>query len=346
MFNSTTVIVVGAGASEEAGLPTGGGLVPIIRKKVNFSFGQSRLKSGNSNLWEALRIHANNAGIDANEYLKAGRRIHDGITLTNSIDDFMDMHRNDERIQLCGKAAIIQSILGAERRSKLSVDRRHSEHPNLDNLDTTWFVKFFRVLRVGVSLENLSSLFDRITFVSFNYDRCVEQFLYHAVRLAYSVDHETALEVCENATVLHPYGSAGRLFSRHNPNVQPVAFGAVINNLISFSNRIRTYTEEIKSAVSLNAIREAVSSARTMVFLGFAFHRQNMELLKVPTSRVMRVLGTVKGFSNPDKEAIEDLIVRTLNSSMLMRKEINLINKSCSELFSEYSRTISEDPLK
>jgi hypothetical protein len=131
MFGSKTVFVLGAGASSEAGLPTGAGLIPILRNKLNFKHEMGvRQIGGDPSLFEALRRNAVFTSQDVNLYSEAGRKIYSGLPLANSIDDFLDMHRDDKFIQACGKLAIVQSILEAERSSKLFFD--HRELRNLD----------------------------------------------------------------------------------------------------------------------------------------------------------------------------------------------------------------------
>ena len=41
----------------------------------------------------------------------------------------------------------------------------------------TWLVKFMYMLGRGVPKENVREIFDNVSFIVFNYDRCVEFFL-------------------------------------------------------------------------------------------------------------------------------------------------------------------------
>jgi len=152
MFGSKTVFVLGAGASSEAGLPTGAGLIPILRNKLNFKHEMGvRQIGGDPSLFEALRRNAVFTSQDVNLYSEAGRKIYSGLPLANSIDDFLDMHRDDKFIQACGKLAIVQSILEAERSSKLFFDHRELRNLDIDKISQTWYVQFMRILRQGIS---------------------------------------------------------------------------------------------------------------------------------------------------------------------------------------------------
>ena len=85
----------------------------------------------------------------------------------------------------------------------------------------------------------------------------------------------------------------------------------------------------------------------TIVFLGFGFHPQNMEILTPKTGNsVERVYATAMGISNVDKVVIEDRIRSVLhkprNSLASSNLDIQVRNElSCVDLFSEYQRTLA-----
>jgi len=107
----------------------------------------------------------------------ANKRRHYAVT----IDDFLDLHRDNSNVNLFGKAAIVKTILEAERASKLAfekVDGRDVFKP--EKLANTWFLKFMHML--SRSVPNAREIFANVAFVIFNYDRCVEHFLYNALQ--------------------------------------------------------------------------------------------------------------------------------------------------------------------
>src|SRR5712692_6802353 len=124
MRDPLTVFVVGAGASEEAGLPIGKELVDDIVNRLGYAVIHGSVsESGDRDILDVLQQYAQDrAGI--NSFLEAARRVCDGAVYSNSIDSFIDVHRDDANIQVCGKLAIAKSILEAESKSKLYIDRR------------------------------------------------------------------------------------------------------------------------------------------------------------------------------------------------------------------------------
>jgi len=66
----------------------------------------------------------------------------------------------------------------------------------------------------------------------------------------------------------------------------------------------------------LDAMRSAIAEAHTLVFLGFAFHQINMELIK-PTKMpsTERVFWTSCGISASDRHTIVDQVHQLLQNS-------------------------------
>jgi hypothetical protein len=91
---------------------------------------------------------------------------------------------------------------------------------------------------------------------------------------------------------------------------------------------------------ALTAIRREVHEAETIVFLGFAFHELNMELLSPEEpSIVKRFFGTAKGISDTDAPTV-DADIRNMLKKFAGGPGINNKLKCCA-LFDEYWRSLS-----
>ena len=112
MFKRKTLFVVGAGASHEFGLPVGKTLASIIKNKMDIRFEgmNSHIGHGDIDLYVHLTGQLRN---DVNEFQQAAWLIRDGIGLAQSIDDFLDLHRTNDYVNVYGKAAIVKCILDA-----------------------------------------------------------------------------------------------------------------------------------------------------------------------------------------------------------------------------------------
>ncbi|MCG8433278.1 MAG: hypothetical protein MJA83_04530, partial [Gammaproteobacteria bacterium] len=158
MFQSKTLFVVGAGASKEVGLPTGKELKETIASKVDFHFDyRGHPERGDTAIWRALVLHAEqiqrehrpgepSAQQELDNCVNAGRHIANAMPQALSIDNYIDMHQ-DSKIEVCGKLAIVRSILEAEARSKLHFDTgRAGSGPDFRVLENTWYNSFMQIL--------------------------------------------------------------------------------------------------------------------------------------------------------------------------------------------------------
>ncbi|MFC6636690.1 hypothetical protein GV827_15090 [Sulfitobacter sp. JBTF-M27] len=182
----SNVIVVGAGASQEFDLPTGAELTEILQNNLAFqrSDGGLSLRPGNGReLFVALRDYAARQGKPVAPLQEATLFISENMALAPSIDNFLDTHKSDEEIVLVGKIAIANAILAAERTSKLPVDPSNIyNRMRFEELRETWASVFFKIIVVKRDYEAFLAAISSITFISFNYDRCIKQFFTHAAR--------------------------------------------------------------------------------------------------------------------------------------------------------------------
>jgi len=272
MLKQKTVFVIGAGASREYGLPVGADLANEISEKVDVRFERGGHQvSGDVDLYSQVKM-----GGKGKEYQQAGWVIRDGIILANSIDDFLHVHREDTFITSFGKAAIVKCILEAEARSSLKLIREINPNGAFEALlsfrscENTWLVKLMRLLFRTTSKSDPAKVFDRCSFIIFNYDRCVEHFFAYALMRAYNIKFEEAAKIVSKANIVHPYGAVGEM---HTENSVPFGHNRV--DWFRLGESIKTYTEAVDDA----RIKKLVSDAATVVFLGFAYHDQNMALL-------------------------------------------------------------------
>jgi hypothetical protein len=340
VFKSKTLFIVGAGASQEAGLPTGTQLKTAIAERLGFEFSAGSLVSGDRDIYEAILQYARKGNVDSNTIVRDAATICNAMHQAISIDNFMDAHATNPGIVTCGKLGIAQAIIEAERNSRLSLDE-HKHKLDHGKVVGTWYLPFFQILTENVRKEEVEILFDNVSFISFNYDRCIEHYLHHAIENYFTTPNATGL--MQRLRVSHPYGVVGTLLWQDYRTY--VSYGGVTRNadLLDIANQIRTFTERTQpDDPTLVAIRRQVQEAETIVFLGFAFHQLNMQLLTPETaSNVRRVFGTAMGISDTD---LTTVVVPEISEMLKkdVRSNTHISNKlSCSTLFGEYWHSLS-----
>lgn len=346
--NKSLVLVLGAGASKEVNLPIGDELKHRIAKRLDFQFEEftSSLKNGDRDLIQAFRLasrRSDGSEGDINPLLQVSRLIHGAMPMAISIDNFIDSHRNDDRVAFCGKLAIAQCILEAETNSKLYVSPSNIYNKlDFSAIEKTWFNAFFQLLTENCQKENLPARLQHIAVISFNYDRCLEHYLYLAFQNYYGISADESARLLASLEIHHPYGKVGALpwISPSNGNI---AYGATPNHqqLIEISKLLRTFTEGTDPSVSdIDSIRATIAGAERLLFLGFAFHELNLDLLfSGSTSKTTRVFATALNISNSNCEQIKnELTDKTKHHQGFIYIRNDL---TCSELFVEYSRSLS-----
>jgi hypothetical protein len=296
MFNKQIVLIIGAGASHDKyGLPLGGQLASSIAGDTNFHFGQyaNRPTRGDADLFDSViyrRFRSDKEKLDL--YTEAGHRLAAAIGSTVSVDDALyQLSDFPEAVQL-GKICIMRSILKAERGSVLRT--QDSGQPGADAGRDGWIEQIFSMAITNFKLNEIKHAFKRITFINFNYDRCIEHYLFWSLQRL-GLTSEDASETIQNLDIIRPYGTLG--------SVVPGApsflnFGELPpSDPVGMIGRIRTFTES--DALHDHAkLSSALVGASLIVFLGFGFHSQNLRLLTLPPDQQLRrakVLATVVG---------------------------------------------------
>lgn len=330
MKNKKLTLIVGAGASKEFGLPVGSELKQKIASLLDIRFDYNQQEGGGY--------------IDINPHLHAAWRIRDAMPQAISIDNFIDNHQGDEKIELCGKLAIVKSILDAEKRSKIYVDPSNNRNGlNYASTESCWLNPFTRLITENCRADQLEDRLSSVSFVIFNYDRCIEHYLYHALQNYYKLSETRVAELLNAVQFYHPYGSVGSLPWQSRPNV--ATFGGELHpgSLLENAKQIKTFTEGTDpNSSEICEIRESVASSSNLLFLGFAFHKLNMQLISPGTSDIdeisqKRAFATAFGLSKSDCSAIATEICSMRGSPKTdIRNDL-----TCSAIFSEYTRGIS-----
>lgn len=343
MAEKKTVFIIGAGASKEVGMPLGDELKGIIAELLNLQFEYpARQVSGDRVLMNSLRRLAEQAedrGEELNAYVRRAQHICAAMPQAISIDNFIDSQKGNNKIATCGKLAVVKAILEAERNSGLYFNEANGESCfNFEPLSQTWYNKFFQILTENCNKFELRDRFRSICLVIFNYDRCIEHFLFHSLRTYYNLDFEEILVLMDEIHIYHPYGKVGEL--DFSSSTATGGFGKELGaeDLIRVSSQIRTFTEGTDEASSeIENIHNCLYRAERVVFLGFAFHKLNMNLLrseelKQSTSAIKDCYASTYKISNADQEIINERICSLFDPKFQSR----LLNNTCSGFFDEY----------
>lgn len=303
-----TVVVVGAGASTEfsysdaQSMPVGEQLAVSIREVIAAEIRNYR-SEGDCPLIDVLS-HEGFGG----EHLSAMHRIRDGIVGTESIDQFIDEYGDVTKLPEVARVAIAYCLLSAESGTSMGpprLDPRDASRTMAD-LRSSWLGYMLRFHRSNVKRRrDLLSELDDIEFITFNYDRTIEQYLWLHLTRTIGINANEARSCIERIKIVHVYGQMGQL-----PELGgKIPFGDFSPwSVLSASKEIRTFSESVDSARA-RLIADAMASADRHIYLGMAFHPQNMQIL-FPEGRPRegaRGFATVLGLRNRRLGEVEAL---------------------------------------
>ena len=154
MFAKKTVFIVGAGASFEAGLPTGEALKSDLAKMLRFDLAENGTieDTQKKNLIRQYLTSNQIPMSELNAYIDAGRRISAAMIQAPSIDSYLESQHHDARIVFMGKLTLLRGT---------SIVLTHHLHPLLAMLRSITLTELLAIFNGKRSLIALSSV-DRL----------------------------------------------------------------------------------------------------------------------------------------------------------------------------------------
>jgi hypothetical protein len=243
-------------------------------------------------------------------------------------------------VTFCAKLGIAHQLLVAEGSCHLRI-HENNRTMTWPNVRGTWLGGLAQLIVQDKERRSIDDIFDNLSIISFNYDRTIQRFLPFALASQFAIPDQQAKEICQRLPVYHPYGSLGLL--PWESSTGSVEFGDIDRvSLSTVASNIRTFTEQIEDENHLAPMREAIGSADRIVFLGFGYLAQNMQLLTHGvTGTAKQILGTSVGLSEPDQELVTNLLTVFFPEHTRPHKAPRLSPLKCAEFLQENFRTLT-----
>lgn len=253
MITKPTVLVLGAGTSIPYGYPSGTGLVKDIFTNIT------------SNAWREIY---GSCGLDHKEMDALKSELY--LSQKPSIDAFLE-HRGE--FLKAGKIAIALSLLSKENPDVFNgfdIREQGIYHFLYNSLSASW--EEFR--------EN------KLTVVTFNYDRSLEFFLFSALKHSYNKSDTEIAEAIENIPIIHVHGSLGPLSWQESGGSDYYPLFGRSDQGYQIGKRIKLAIENIvivseaePNSEGFAFANQRLKEAERIYFLGFGYYRVNMERL-------------------------------------------------------------------
>ena len=316
MITDKTVFILGAGASKPYGFPT----ALELRRDIIKSY-PDMLKRAHSEYYKV-----DIAKIDFPRKLENLIQTFE-YSSTKSIDLFL---ARNKQFYEDGKKIITFLIANYEMKSKF---REDIEKPEFD-----WYMHIYDILTKHISNpENLASFFENnnVSFITFNYDRSLEQFLYESFFNSFATKRNEIVKLFSKIKILHIYGKIAALpFENSYFNV-PYSSPSYFGYLEDLAKNIKIVFEERTD--DLGEAKQLISEAQRIYFLGFGYADENLQVLDFNNllNRGHRIYGTGKDLTEIERrkivsklkgknaQVISELIsIEDCDSVMLLRRHL------------------------
>jgi len=254
MIEVPTVLVLGAGASMPFGFPSGRKLVALINDMLN----------GDSPTVNLLEKH----GYEKEQIWRFRKNL--VLSGRSSVDEFLE-YRTD--FLDVGKEAIAAALLSFEQTANLF---------NV-NKGSNWYQYLFGLL--NTSFDEFDK--NKLSIVTFNYDRSIEHYLFTALQYAYNKNDEECAEKLNKIPIVHVHGKLGRLpwEETHYSLVPYDVVAKHSDNLGLYIGRggknIKIIHEDIEKDPEFKEAFELFIAAKRIYFLGFGFNETNLKRLRI-----------------------------------------------------------------
>lgn len=274
--------MIGAGASAELQFPSNGELLARIIQGYDFkrTGSDASTRDGQLLLRNIYKL-AERLDKPVEDVASAADRLRNACRLGRSIDSVLEQYDHDPLVVACGKLAIAFFLGQAESRSSLKdAPRVPGELPLQGKVAEHWIYQLGQLITSGVARSRIGQTLDHLTIINFNYDRSVEHFLPYALVMAYGIDLREAQDViAHKLDVIHPHGTIGRLPWQKGEAPQAEWGAEQPWNLHAIATQLTSLAERCADRNALRELRLAVANAQRLVFLGFGFQPQNIDLL-------------------------------------------------------------------
>lgn len=269
MVADSTVLILGAGASHHLGYPLGRGLREEVINGLNNGQKLARVIGGLGYSAEAIK--------DFQTALSASGQY--------SVDAFLE--RREEFLDM-GKAALAYQLIRNEHRQKLYAP--------------SWYQYLFN--RMCRRFEEFAA--NKLTIVTFNYDRSLEMYLFGALSASYNRSSAETVAALQSIRIVHVHGRLDPLpweekdGRQYSPTLNP-------DHISKAAKGIKIVHEASADGEEFRLARAALHESMIKVFLGFGYDETNCTRIGISKIKVGKVTGTAMGLLDGERHTVERL---------------------------------------
>jgi hypothetical protein len=290
MIATSTVLVLGAGASYPYGFPTAEGLKELICEEFS---------SPSANASEFL---SNESQYTPEEFFQFREAF---LRSAPSIDAFLQRRPNFMGV---GKLAIAYCLMPIENEANLYQPDRNLRGGN-------WYK--YLAGKLDSAFEEFGN--NKLSIITFNYDRSLEHYLLNYLLNLHGKSRDECANALEKIPIVHVYGQLGATpypkqgSQQYRPD--QVEYFIYVKTA---ADGIKLYHEEAETAST--RARELLIGAKRVCFLGFGYHQFNVARLNIGGSSDLSttVIGTAQGLTGMEVQNASNRLAEAIGGSITL----------------------------
>ena len=312
MIERNTLFVLGAGASKPYGFPTSIGLKNDIIKNSDQYYWKLNTDYPNKFMQYQRTEHSNKLKMFAMQFQDSK---------TTSIDLFLNTNKD---LAVTGKEAIVLSLNIFEENLTEKIMKDVTHYNWLDYLYNNFLID--GIQEIGDAKKFLTN---KISFITFNYDRSLEHFLWTALRNYFrKLGLDDLMELFSAIKIYHVYGDLGSykdVIEEENDS-NPLGGIKKVSQLTKISKNIKTIYEREKLD-SEKEIENMFREAKHGYFMGFGFAPENVNALKLDKIEWENklVFSTAVDLISREKSRIIDRLPKDLRKIKFPKEEMDCL---------------------
>jgi hypothetical protein len=295
MLEVRTVFVLGAGSSVPYGFPTGIELSKTIAQGLR-----------NGPMLSGLR---DIGGIEAETLLHFREEFYESGK--NSVDAFLE-HRED--LMEVGKLVTAYALIEKEVLEELFTFRE------------SWLRELYN--RLNSTFEEFGS--NQVSFVTFNYDRSVENFFFKALSKSYNAAENDVKALMAKIPIVHLHGRLGFLPWQGEVDSRAYNHQVTKDALQIAARNIKIIHEDITEGRDKDfaSAKKLLSEAEQILLMGFGYNSTNVERLGIAELPKGKMVGSCVGLGARGEIA----------AKQVTGDKVQLINGDCTHFIREVMR--------
>jgi hypothetical protein len=190
-----------------------------------------------------------------------------------TIDSFLATHSKKPGYPEIGKLAVAYILLPKEFKHQFVRYKYSPVNPNRD-----WMSYLFQAMLSGCSDIDQFMALNKVSFVTFNYDRTLEYFFTTRLANTFDISEEVAWEKAKAIQIVHVYGSLGVF----NPDlIRPRKESHQASSFLDAASSIRLMYDDRGEHQNISEAKKIISDTPQVCFLGFGFDPDNVARLNL-----------------------------------------------------------------